>query len=499
MKYAIISDIHSDATALRAVLADATDAGCSKIVCLGDVVGYGPEPVETLELVYRRVHVCLAGNHDDAVCGRRSFDDFNDFAAAAVRRQIPLLKSDAVDWLRHLPYVCEFPGFACTHGAFVIPEEFDYVISESEAMESFNARPEPLLFVGHTHRPCVYALSPAGAVERRDAVSFTAEVGWRYLVNVGSVGYPRSGDCRSVYCVWDGDTGRVEFRTLPFDLEGYAARMHRLGLDEAPWMVERSQERAAADVRGREDFAAAPKTKRGDGGRKVHVTPVAVPVASAVAMPGERRNYAPAMILAAVIVAASGVWCTFKMLRSGPTAREIEAVSKIKVASAAVGPAVVHESASNFVDSIPLSGEWVAYRTSPADQRVKVDGNSRFGTTSFRIHHAKEAVMRFEKRLELFDRPPKLYTVVSLLTPALPGKRLDFSFSACMRFVSASGETIGERHWDGRRSAKRALEVPPEAAAAVLDVDCRCNGDFEIAEPYFRREPARRHERGRGR
>lgn len=498
MRYAIISDIHSDATALRAVLADAADAGCGKIVCLGDVVGYGPEPVETLELVYRRVHVCLAGNHDDAVCGRRDYGDFNDFAAAAVRRQIPLLKSDAVDWLCHLPYVCEFPGFACTHGAFVVPEEFDYVIGEADAQDSFKARPEPLLFVGHTHRPCVFALSPSGVVERRDAEAFTAEVGWRYLVNVGSVGYPRSGGCRSVYCVWDGDTGRVEFRTLPFDLEGYAARMHRLGLDEAPWMVERSQEMAIADVRGREDFAAAPKTNHDAGVRKTRAIPSATPLPT-VAMDGERRNYAPAIILAAVIIAASGAWCTLRMLRSGPTAREIEAVSKIEVATAAVSPTTAREDASKFADSVPLSGDWVAYRSSPDDQRVKVDGNARFGTTSFRIHHAKEAVMRFEKRIELFDRPPKLYTVVSLLTPALPGKRLDFSFSACMRFASATGETIGERHWDGRRSAKRAVEVPPGAASAVLDIDCRCNGDFEIAEPYFRREPARRHERGRRR
>ena len=67
MRYAILSDVHANAAALRAVLTDAADMHAERIVCLGDVLGYGPEPVEALELTYRRAHVCLAGNHDDAV------------------------------------------------------------------------------------------------------------------------------------------------------------------------------------------------------------------------------------------------------------------------------------------------------------------------------------------------------------------------------------------------------------------------------------------------
>ena len=86
MRYAIISDVHANETALRAVLADAADARAEKIICLGDVLGYGPDPVAALELVYRRAHVCLAGNHDDAVSGRFPVEDFTSFAAAAVAR-----------------------------------------------------------------------------------------------------------------------------------------------------------------------------------------------------------------------------------------------------------------------------------------------------------------------------------------------------------------------------------------------------------------------------
>ena len=97
MRYAIISDVHANETALRAVLADAADARAEKIICLGDVLGYGPDPVAALELVYRRTHVCLAGNHDDAVSGRFPVEDFTSFAAASVARHRAALAPSALD------------------------------------------------------------------------------------------------------------------------------------------------------------------------------------------------------------------------------------------------------------------------------------------------------------------------------------------------------------------------------------------------------------------
>ena len=129
MRYAIISDIHANAAALRTVLVDAQDMRVEKIICLGDVLGYGPDPVQALETVYSRVHVCLAGNHDDAVCGRRTTEDFNDFAATAVARQRKALTANALDWLKKLPYVCAMGDFACAHGDFSDPEAFNYILA----------------------------------------------------------------------------------------------------------------------------------------------------------------------------------------------------------------------------------------------------------------------------------------------------------------------------------------------------------------------------------
>ena len=267
MRYAILSDVHANAAALRAVLADAADLQAERIVCLGDVLGYGPEPVEALELIYRRAHVCLAGNHDDAVSGRCLVDDFTDVAAAAVRRHRAALARNAVDWLRRLPHVCEFPAadgsategaFACAHGEFEDPKRFGYVLEAQDALPSWYARTEQLLFVGHTHRPGIFVLGGSGVPHALEPMNFVLEPGKRYLVNVGSVGYPRSGACRSFYCLYDDTSRVVSFRSLPFDLDGYRAKMNGAGVDDVPWIEARAQARKPTEIRGAETFGRPP-------------------------------------------------------------------------------------------------------------------------------------------------------------------------------------------------------------------------------------------------
>lgn len=295
MRYAIISDIHANAAALRTVLVDAQDMHADKIICLGDVLGYGPDPVQALETVYSRVHVCLAGNHDDAVCGRRTTEDFNDFAAAAVARQRKTLTADALAWLKKLPYVCALGDFACTHGDFSDPQAFNYILEPEEALPSWDARTEPLLFVGHTHQPGIFVLGESGMPHRLEPADFVVEEGKRYIVNVGSVGYPRSGTCRSFYCIYDDRSHAVFFRSLPFDLEGYREKMGGKGLDEAPWVAARAQERATPLVRGRAKFGKGLSVKTGTG----RAPAVAVPAAS------KRRSLLP-IVLAASLALALG-------------------------------------------------------------------------------------------------------------------------------------------------------------------------------------------------
>ena len=231
MLYAIISDIHANAAALRATLADAHRRGVKRVVCLGDVVGYGPAPKEALALVRRTAAACIAGNHDSAVSGARDINDFNDFAADAVSRHQVMLGKTEKEWLRRLPHVWTSPPFklpqsgesvrfACAHGSFDDPQAFNYIFEADDAAASWNARSEPLLFVGHTHVPALFVLGASGTPHKLEPTSFVMEPGKRYIVNPGSVGFPRSGTgaCFSSYCIFNDSTAAVEFVTVPFDL-----------------------------------------------------------------------------------------------------------------------------------------------------------------------------------------------------------------------------------------------------------------------------------------
>ena len=226
MRYAIISDIHANESALRHVLADAAAQGAETVVCLGDVVGYGPLPKETLALVRRVAAITLAGNHDDAVSGRQGADGFIDLAGDAVHRHREALDSDGLGWLRALPYDCRLEGATAAHGDFTDPKAFNYVDDEASATANFAATDASLMFVGHTHEPGFFLTGQSGKVYRLEPQDFSLEDGKRYIVNPGSVGYPRKcdGTCYSTYVIYDSSERSVRFRQLPFSVASLLQR-----------------------------------------------------------------------------------------------------------------------------------------------------------------------------------------------------------------------------------------------------------------------------------
>lgn len=218
MRYAVISDVHANVEALERALADARGLGVDEIVCLGDIVGYGPLPAEALALVRANCETAIAGNHDDAVAGRFDVESFNDLAHDAALRHRGALSREDVAYLSSLPYTCRFGEAEAAHGDFTKPEEFLYVNSREAAAANFAAADAPLLFVGHTHVPCVFVRNEDGTVERMEADGFSLERGKRYLVNPGSVGYPRDAGAgaSSTYAIYDTVERMVVFRRLPF-------------------------------------------------------------------------------------------------------------------------------------------------------------------------------------------------------------------------------------------------------------------------------------------
>ena len=235
MRYAIISDIHANESALRHVLADAAAQGAETVVCLGDVVGYGPLPGETLALIRRTAAITLAGNHDDAVSGRQGAADFIDLAGDAVKRHREALDSDGLAWLRALPYDCQIENAIAVHGDFTNPKAFNYVDDEDSAAANFAATDAQLMFVGHTHVPGLFLTGQSGKVYRLEPQDFSLEDGKRYIVNPGSVGYPRAcdGTCYSTYVIYDSSDRSVHFRQIPFSVASVLQRgvnpRHRRG------------------------------------------------------------------------------------------------------------------------------------------------------------------------------------------------------------------------------------------------------------------------------
>lgn len=226
MKYAVLSDVHANEDALRRVLADASVLSVDRIVVLGDVLGYGPRPQEALNLVRRTAALVLAGNHDDAVSGRLSAEDFIDLAEEAVLRHRAALDAPSLEWLKALPYTAEFAGARAAHGDFTDPRRFVYVDTEAAAAENFAHVTGQLLFVGHTHVPGLFVTGGSGKVHRLAPQDFALEDGKRYVVNPGSVGYPREegGVCRSSYAIYDSVARTVVYRFLPFEVSSVMQR-----------------------------------------------------------------------------------------------------------------------------------------------------------------------------------------------------------------------------------------------------------------------------------
>ena len=191
MKYAIISDIHANLTALKNVLADSKAQGVEKIVCLGDVVGYGPLPAETVALARKECFIVLAGNHDDAVSGRGDASTFINLAKEAVERHRAALSEEDVAWLKSLPYTCTIDKAVAAHGDVFDPPKFYYILDEKGAEANFAKSDARLVFVGHTHEPAIFLTGRSGAVYKTGPQDFTIEEHKRYIVNPGSVGYPR--------------------------------------------------------------------------------------------------------------------------------------------------------------------------------------------------------------------------------------------------------------------------------------------------------------------
>ena len=242
MKVAIISDVHANPQALERVLDDAAWCGAEQVVCAGDVVGYGPDPVGTVRILRERNIPTVMGNHDVAVANYFGTGSMCGSAQAGVARHRAELEEDDVAWLRSLPYVYLDPdnGFEVAHANCCEPMNMGYVHNRSDARDSIlNGHGERIQFIGHTHLEALYRVKMDGYpdCERLEPQDSKMEEGWAYLVNVGSVGYPRV-KAYSSYAIFDSETGVVQFRRVEFDFAGYKTALQAKSITIPPFVEE---------------------------------------------------------------------------------------------------------------------------------------------------------------------------------------------------------------------------------------------------------------------
>lgn len=222
MRYLILSDIHSNREALSAVLAFVRRKRWDRAIVLGDVVGYGANPNEAVDMVRAlRPLVAIRGNHDKVCSGIEDGEMFNRVALQAALWTRERLTPRNLRWLRSLPEgpVVVDGSFAVAHGTPI--DEDAYIFGEIEALNVFRQTAFPLCFFGHSHFPVVFGLSPDAiqtVITTSPAFRFRLEPGVRYLVNPGSIGQPRDGNPLASFAMFDSATRTVSVYRVPYPL-----------------------------------------------------------------------------------------------------------------------------------------------------------------------------------------------------------------------------------------------------------------------------------------
>lgn len=237
MKVGIISDIHANLPALNVVLERLKAA--DQIVCLGDIVGYGPNPNECVKIIRDLNIPAVAGNHDKASTGQMDTTDFDKNAAEAIIWTGEKLSKENLEYLRSLPLSLEFEEFEIVHGSLRDPLS-EYITSIAEAVPTLEEMKKPLCFVGHSHRPICVVKTKDGKYDGwqlGDGDVVRLKTFEKALVNVGAVGQPRDGDPRASYAVYDDEKKETSLFRVSYNIEKVQEEMRKAGLPEP--LVER--------------------------------------------------------------------------------------------------------------------------------------------------------------------------------------------------------------------------------------------------------------------
>lgn len=231
MRYAIVSDVHGNIESLERALKLVGDD--DRVICLGDIVGYGPNPNECVERIRSRASDSVLGNHDLAALENFGVEYFNDAARAAIAWTQGVLTDENRAWLNGLSYELRYPEFLLVHGAPV--NYFEYILDKRTAAKAFALTDAPLVFIGHTHIAEYWVQEPDGTIGHRhmqQGGELVLDAGRRYIVDVGSVGQPRDLNPEASFVIYDDATRRVEWIRYPYPIVEVQQKIHDVHLPE---------------------------------------------------------------------------------------------------------------------------------------------------------------------------------------------------------------------------------------------------------------------------
>lgn len=226
MRIAIISDIHANLEALTVCLSLIKSLDVDRLVCLGDIVGYGPDPDACVVAVRETADVVLLGNHDHAAVNIEATRNFNPLAKEAVLWTRERLSSESLAFLQKRPLSHEEQDILFVHSTPYRPEEWHYIFSWNEAIPQFEYFEQEVCFIGHSHLPQIYHNDVS------KPLTLKLNAGMRYIINVGSVGQPRDGDPRLSFGVFDTDTHEYLPIRAEYDVEATANKVLAGGLPQ---------------------------------------------------------------------------------------------------------------------------------------------------------------------------------------------------------------------------------------------------------------------------
>lgn len=236
MKIALVSDIHANPEALNVVLDDIKKQEITSIFCLGDIIGYGPQPQACLEKIRETAAVVIMGNHEESIVSESAQDsNMNEFAAEARRITKQMLSKRDLEFIISLPLVYDSDEFDMTLAHGSTESSWDYIYSIQEAHIALVNSNKRTLCVGHTHKPFVFSRE-GGFLPLPDG-QITLMANTRYVINAGSVGQPRDANPKSCYVIAEIINGIVKiiFRRLEYDISHTQMEMELIGFPQPLW------------------------------------------------------------------------------------------------------------------------------------------------------------------------------------------------------------------------------------------------------------------------